>query len=651
MKLRRQLLILSLLVLALPLAAWQFVGELEELLRQALSQAQQQALQAVAGNLQQRQARMQDLYDKRQALYLQPLPAGMQLDGYGEDWPTQAPQFQAEGLQGWLGRTADALWLRLVLTDAQFRFSYPGGQQGDGLILWLQQPQDLLRLPLFWEGLGQGSLPLPEARRLEYAVTDLAGAYGIELRLPVLALKGVALQWRNDGQPQLRLPETGLWPLTGYDRSLEFLLAGHAGAEARYWLLNPDGWVLARSEPPQNAPPGQRPGWQNWLYRLLSGPLDLDRAATGQRWRLQSSAIEQARNGQPAVEWLLEPESGRLATLATLPLKSNDTVVAILASRQDNNRLLTLAASALRQLLLVSGMVFLLAVLILLIYASVLTRRVRRLKQAVDTAWHEQHGLNADFEPSRAQDELGELSRAYAEMLGSLGQHTRYLRTLADKLSHELKTPLAVVRSSLENLEMEQGLADSTYLRRARGGLARLQRILQAMTEANRLEQSIQQEPMGSVALSDLLAEYLVVARTTCEHARVEADITPGLYIQGAAELLIQLLDKLLDNACGHCPPEGEIRLRLYTEGERIVLSVENDGPPLPAEPPPERLFDSMVSVRAHGRERDTPHLGLGLYIVQLIARFHQAEVRAESRATPSGARFSVYFPAKASVA
>ncbi len=651
MKLRRQLLILSLLVLALPLAAWQFVGELEELLRQALSQAQQQALQAVAGNLQQRQARMQDLYDKRQALYLQPLPAGMQLDGYGEDWPREAPQFHARNLQGWLGRTADALWLRLEVADDHFRYSSPGRQQGDGFYLWLQQPQDLIRLPLFWEGLGSGELPLPGARRLEYAVTDLGGRYGVELRLPVLPLKGVALEWWNDGQPLLRLPESGLWPLTGYDRSLEFLLAGHAAADARYWLLHPDGWVLARSEPPQDAPADERPWWQNWLYRLLSGPLDLDTSQPEQRWRLQSAAIEQARKGQPAVEWLLEPDSGRLATLAALPLKHDGTVVAILASRQDNNRLLTLAANALRQLLLVSGAVFLLAVLILLIYASLLTRRVRRLKQAVDTAWHEQHGLNADFEPSRAKDELGELSRAYAEMLGSLGQHTRYLRSLADKLSHELKTPLAVVRSSLENLEMEQDLSQSAYLQRAQSGLARLQRILQAMTEANRLEQSIQQEQQSDVALSDLLAEYVAMARSTCAHCRIEADIAPGLHIRGAAELLIQLLDKLLDNACSHCPQGGWIRFSLEKDDQHIVLRVANQGPPLPQDTPAERLFDSMVSIRGHSHEREAPHLGLGLYIVQLIARFHEAGVSARNLPEGDGVCFSVYFPAKASVA
>ncbi len=651
MKLRRQLLVLSLLVLALPLAAWQFVGQLEELLRQALSQAQQQALQAVANSLRQRPQQLQKLYERRQALYLHPLPAGMQLDGYGDDWPAHEPQIEAPGLRGWLGRSANGLWLRLELEDTGFRFSPPGQEGGDGLRLWLQQPQALHRLSLFWEGLGPGELPLPAARRLAYHLTDIGNGYGLELQLPAMPLKGLALEWLDDGQTRLRLPAQGVRPLTGYDQSLEFLLAGHAGADARYWLLNPAGWVLARSEPPRPEPQAQRPWWQNWLYRLLSGPLGQVEAHPSQRWRLHSSAVQQAARGRPAVEWLLEPESGHLATLAALPLEWQGEVVGVLVSLQDNNRLLSLAAQALRQLLLVSAAVFLLAVLILLVYASLLTRRVRALKKAVDEAWHEQHGLKADFRPSKARDELGELSRAYAEMLSSLSQHTRYLRSLADKLSHELKTPLAVVRSSLENLEQETGPAGAEYLRRARGGLARLQRILQAMTEANRLEQSIQQEAAGPVELSALLREYLQLAAGTCGHCRVEGRLEDGLYVEGSAELLIQMLDKLLDNACSHCPPEGRILLTLQRQGEHIVMSVENDGPPLPADTPPERLFDSMVSIRGHSSGGESPHLGLGLYIVQLVARFHQAEVRAENRSDGTGVRFSVYFPAKRSVA
>jgi signal transduction histidine kinase len=70
-------------------------------------------------------------------------------------------------------------------------------------------------------------------------------------------------------------------------------------------------------------------------------------------------------------------------------------------------------------------------------------------------------------------------------------------------------------------------------------------------------------------------------------------------------------------------------------------LAVENDGPPLPEAMVP-RLFDSMVSLRAPEPGREAGHLGLGLYIVRLVAEFHGGRVKASSLAGRTGARFEV---------
>ena len=56
---------------------------------------------------------------------------------------------------------------------------------------------------------------------------------------------------------------------------------------------------------------------------------------------------------------------------------------------------------------------------------------------------------------SEAKDELGDLSRSFSSLLGRLDEYTGYLRTLAGKLAHEIRTPLTIIRSSLENLESE----------------------------------------------------------------------------------------------------------------------------------------------------------------------------------------------------
>ena len=103
--------------------------------------------------------------------------------------------------------------------------------------------------------------------------------------------------------------------------------------------------------------------------------------------------------------------------------------------------------------------------------------------------------------------------------------------------------------------------------------------------------------------------------------------------LTGAPDLFAQMLDKLAANAADFAAPGTPIAISLQREGDEAVLQFSNRGPLLPPEIA-DRLFDSMISVRkvASG---DNPHLGLGLYIVRLIAEFHGG--RAAARNLESG--------------
>ena len=91
-----------------------------------------------------------------------------------------------------------------------------------------------------------------------------------------------------------------------------------------------------------------------------------------------------------------------------------------------------------------------------------------------------------------APDELGDLSRSFSSLLGRLDEYTGYLRTLAGKLAHEIRTPLTIIRSSLENLESEGDSGNAkVYIARAREGSERLGAILTAMGAATKVEEAI----------------------------------------------------------------------------------------------------------------------------------------------------------------
>ena len=113
--------------------------------------------------------------------------------------------------------------------------------------------------------------------------------------------------------------------------------------------------------------------------------------------------------------------------------------------------------------------------------------------------------------------------------------------------------------------------------------------------------------------------------------------------IDGAPDLIMQLLDKLVDNAVDFSPPGATITLRLSCDSHLAVLEVDNPGPPIAPEAQG-RLFESLWQSRREGGgdSLSRPHFGLGLYIVRLIAEFHGGAAAAESLPGDTGARFTV---------
>jgi len=241
---------------------------------------------------------------------------------------------------------------------------------------------------------------------------------------------------------------------------------------------------------------------------------------------------------------------------------------------------------------------------------------------------------------SDAADEIGDLSRSFSTVLGRLARYNAYLEALAGRLSHELRTPVAVVRSSLENLHAARTPEETrTYVARAEEGLARLGTILSRMTEASRLEQSLSaaaRERFDAAAVVRGCVEgYRLAYAPGAFEVTVPAEPVPVL---GAPDLLAQMLDKLVENAVDFATSGTVIRIHLTSEEEKILIRIENQGPSLPASIR-ESLFDSMVSLRSE-HSGAVPHLGLGLYIARLIAEFHGGALHAENLAGGRGVVF-----------
>lgn len=658
MSLRFKLLLIALSTLALPLAGWLFVRQMEQLLRQG----QEQTLIATANALAQGlDALGVPLPPTGAALYVHRAPGRMVVDGYGDDWNLLAPFAQALGPPPDPGKLSlllcdDAEWLYLYAsvrdaTRDRVDANDPRASSADHLTLTLQRG-DLIRryliasaAPGHFDALTQGDASDNALPTIVEGVWQEDGSgYRVELRLPRAQMPDrLGLGMLDSAQP---VPEqTDTLPLLRMSKSLSAQLARIVPDGLRVRLISDEGWVLGTAGKLADAT-GARDVRRRWLegfvYRSLIAP-QVSQAANfaPSLPRLDATEVWQALSGITATAWHRGNGAGDVVLAAAVPLKAGGEVHgALLLERTSatlplltNRALLTLGGASLLALILAGGILF--------AFASVLSLRIRRLRNAAEQAVRAGGRGEVPLPLTNAGDELGDLARSFSRLLEESAAYTDYLRTLASKLSHELHTPLAIVKSSLDNLDHQTLPVDAqTYVARARDGAERLGAIVRAMSQASRLERAIAAAEPEDFDLAAVVRGCVDSYRPLVAPRRLDADLPyDPVPMHGAPELIAQALDKLIDNARGFTPENGWIRIALTSLHDGARIAVANSGPPLPPALQ-DRLFDSLVSVRDAGARGETPHLGFGLFVVRLIAQAHRGSANARNLEDGNGVEF-----------
>ena len=318
-----------------------------------------------------------------------------------------------------------------------------------------------------------------------------------------------------------------------------------------------------------------------------------------------------------------------------------------LLAEQDADAILSVADQAALRLFAYSIGAMLAVGIMLVGFAIWLSMRIRRLSRAATRALGQSGELSTRLPDAASRDELGDLSRSFSRLLRKVRDYNLYLQSLGGKLTHELRTPMTVVDTSLENLaEDPRGEQSEIYLRRARDGIDRLRVMVNALAAATRMEESIAAADEKHFDLRTLVADLGAAYQSTHPELDVYTEIDSGdFWTKGSADLIAQMVDKLFQNAIDFCPPDGRIDLMLLQQNNHHVVCVRNTGSTIP-DSGQERLFDSMVSHR--DRDNAQPHLGLGLYIVRLVAEHHGGSVSARNLPSNEGVEFRVSLPASA---
>jgi two-component system, OmpR family, sensor histidine kinase ChvG len=434
---------------------------------------------------------------------------------------------------------------------------------------------------------------------------------------------------------------------------MQLILKSLARAESRVWIVDQNARLLALvGDLRRGAPEEERVPPLDFVTRLVHPltALVLERPAEDfddalPESEIQSGVAASALQGVPARRTRASVDGRAQILSAAYPIWSGEQVIAAVVAEETTNTARSIYNRALEQVVAVTLVAFLAGALALLAFASRLSTRLGRLRDEAEAAIDSQGRVRKLIAGSTARDEIGDLSRSFSTVLERLAEYNRYLENVAGRLSHELRTPIAVVRSSLENLRLHPLPADAgVYLARANDGLKRLDTLLTRMSEATRLETLVRSQAPERFDARSVVQSMVASYGPAYSGRRFELDAPDAeVWLRGSPDLYAQMLDKLVANAVDFATGDEPIRIRLEPRGGQAILTVSNRGPRLPAAMAG-KLFESMVSVRNHAGGAE-PHLGLGLYIVRLIAEFHGGAAQALDREDGSGVVIKVATP------
>ena len=280
------------------------------------------------------------------------------------------------------------------------------------------------------------------------------------------------------------------------------------------------------------------------------------------------------------------------------------------------------------------------AVLLSLGGGALMSRAVGRRIEDVAAAAHGviAGDLTERVELRGSDDDFDRLGATLNLMLDRIEQGMDSVRRVSDSVAHELRTPLTRLRASLAELERS---GDSKAVAEAVQEAERLETIFNAVLRIARIEASGRLQRKDTVDLSAILADAAELYSPEAE-ARGQAvviDIAPGLCVEGDRDLLFQAFANLLDNAVKFSPDGARIAVRAETDRATVRVSIEDEGPGVPAELHgriTERFFRGPAA-------SDVPGSGLGLALVAAVASLHRAPLHFVSR--DPGLRVEWEFP------
>ena len=247
-------------------------------------------------------------------------------------------------------------------------------------------------------------------------------------------------------------------------------------------------------------------------------------------------------------------------------------------------------------------------------------------------------------------DEIGKLTQSIDEMTKELQQRTNRAETFSNDLAHEIRNPLASLKSASELLDKTTEKNEGEKLLKIiNHDVERIERLITDYTQMLKDEASLSREKMSKINLveivnsvvedfnQDLINQNKKIVISVINNIKSKN----GHFIFGISNRLEQVIANLLDNSISFSKDNQKIEIGLEETSSNLLISVKDEGPGF-AETSPQKIFKRFYSNRPASFGK---HSGLGLNIVKNIVQLHKGTVAASNRLNAKGAQVEVLLP------
>jgi two-component system sensor histidine kinase ChvG len=329
---------------------------------------------------------------------------------------------------------------------------------------------------------------------------------------------------------------------------------------------------------------------------------------------------------------------------SALPVRHDGTLTGVVVASQSTRHILLALYDIRRRIFEIVLASLAAAALLTALAATTIVGPLTRLRRQASALAERRGPLPASFPGATRKDEIGELARALGELTRRTNDHIRLLQSFSADVSHELKNPLASIRTAAEMMAD----ADSPEERRRFKDLmvrdvARLERLVSGLRDVARVEGQIEADVSEPVDLRALLHEVVASLEPTALNGTHLELATDGHAIRvfASPERLRQVFENLLANAISFSPGGSSIVVTVADRHAWAAVTIDDSGPGIP-DAHLERVFQRFFTYRPGDARRE--HVGLGLAIAKQIVESYGGEISASNR-REGGASFEVRLP------